>query len=42
MMKSGRFDIASLVTHEFGVDQITDALVKGGMSGEAQKVCVAF
>lgn len=42
MMKSGRFDIASLVTHEYGVDDITEALAKGSMSNEAQKVCVAF
>jgi threonine dehydrogenase-like Zn-dependent dehydrogenase len=42
MMKSGRFDLDLLVTHEFGVEQIADALDKGGMAGEAQKVCVAF
>lgn len=42
MMKSGRFDIASLITHEYGVEQIADALVKGSMANEAQKVCVAF
>jgi len=42
MMKSGRFDLDCLVTHEFGVEDIAEALDKGGMAGEAQKVCVAF
>lgn len=42
MMKSGRFDIGSLVTHEFGVEQIAEALDKGGMANEAQKVCIAY
>ena len=42
MMKSGRFDLDCLVTHEYGVEQIADALEKGGMAGEAQKICVAF
>ena len=42
MMKSGRYDLASLVTHEFPVEQIADALVMGGNASEAQKVCIAF
>ena len=42
MMKSGRFDLSSLVTHEYGVDRIEEALVMGGNAGEAQKVCVSF
>jgi len=42
MMKSGRFDLDCLVTHEYGVEQIAEALEKGGMAGEAQKICVAF
>lgn len=42
MMKSGGYDLASLVTHEFPVEQIADALVMGGNASEAQKVCIAF
>lgn len=42
MMKSGRYDLASLVTHEYGVEDIAKALVMGGNAGEAQKVCIAF
>jgi threonine dehydrogenase-like Zn-dependent dehydrogenase len=42
MMKSGRFDLSPLVTHEYGVEQIAQALVMGANAGEAQKVCIAF
>ena len=42
MMKSGRFDLGSLVTHEYPVDRISDALVMGGDAGQAQKVCISF
>jgi 2-desacetyl-2-hydroxyethyl bacteriochlorophyllide A dehydrogenase len=42
MMKSGRFDLSPLVTHEYGVEQIADALVMGANAGAAQKVCIAF
>jgi Zn-dependent alcohol dehydrogenase len=42
MMKSGRLDLSALVTHEYGVEQIADALVMGANAGEAQKVCIAF
>jgi threonine dehydrogenase-like Zn-dependent dehydrogenase len=42
MMKSGRFDLSPLVTHEYGVEQIADALVMGANAGQAQKVCIAF
>ena len=42
MMKSDRFDLSPLVTHEYGVEQIADALVMGANAGEAQKVCIAF
>jgi Zn-dependent alcohol dehydrogenase len=42
MMKSGRFYLSALVTHEYGVEQIADALVMGANAGEAQKVCIAF
>jgi threonine dehydrogenase-like Zn-dependent dehydrogenase len=42
MMKSGRYDLSSLVTHEYKLDQIADALVMGGNVEEAQKVCISF
>lgn len=42
MMKSGRYDLGSLVTHEYPVDDIAEALVMGGNAREAQKVCIAF
>jgi 2-desacetyl-2-hydroxyethyl bacteriochlorophyllide A dehydrogenase len=42
MMKSGRYDLASLVTHEYAVDDIAEALVMGGNAQLAQKVCIAF
>ena len=42
MMLSGRYDLSSLVTHEYGVDRIAEALVMGGNAAEAQKVCIAF
>lgn len=42
MMRSGKYDLSSLVTHEYRVDQIADALVMGGNAAEAQKVCISF
>jgi 2-desacetyl-2-hydroxyethyl bacteriochlorophyllide A dehydrogenase len=42
MMRSGQFDLASLVTHEFPIDQITQALDQAGRADEAQKVCITF
>jgi 2-desacetyl-2-hydroxyethyl bacteriochlorophyllide A dehydrogenase len=42
MMRSGKYDLSSLVTHEYRIDQIADALVMGGNAKEAQKVCIAF
>jgi threonine dehydrogenase-like Zn-dependent dehydrogenase len=42
MMRSGRYDLSSLVTHEYQVDQIADALVMGANAREAQKVCISF
>lgn len=42
MMRSGKFDLSSLVTHEYPVDQISDALVMGGNAAEAQKVGISF
>ncbi|MCB2077959.1 MAG: zinc-binding dehydrogenase [Novosphingobium sp.] len=42
MMRSGKFDLPSLVTHEFPVDRITDALEQACKPDEAQKVCISF
>ena len=42
MMRSKKYDLASLVTHEYKVDQIADALVMGSIAREAQKVAVSF
>lgn len=42
MMRSERFDLPSLVTHEFPIDQIEQALVQAGKPDEAQKVCISF
>ena len=42
MMRSGHYDLSSLVTHEYRVEQISDALVMGANAKEAQKVCISF
>lgn len=42
MMKSQRYDLSSLITHTFPVDQIADALVVGRDANQTQKVCIAF
>lgn len=42
MMRSGKYDLSSLVTHEYKVDQIADALVMGANAADAQKVCISF
>jgi threonine dehydrogenase-like Zn-dependent dehydrogenase len=42
MMRSNKYDLESLITHEYKVDQIVDALVMGSITSEAQKVCVSF
>jgi 2-desacetyl-2-hydroxyethyl bacteriochlorophyllide A dehydrogenase len=42
MMRSGRYDLASLVTHQYPVEQINEALTMAASAGEAQKVCIAF
>lgn len=42
MMKSGQFDLSSLVTHEYKVEQIAEALVMGSNANVAQKVCISF
>jgi threonine dehydrogenase-like Zn-dependent dehydrogenase len=42
MMRSGRFDLPALVSHEFPVDQINEALTLAGQPDRAQKVCISF
>jgi len=42
MMRSGNYDLSSLVTHEYPVDRIEEALVMGADTTQAQKVCIAF
>lgn len=42
MMRSQRHDLTSLVTHEFKVDQIEEALLLGRKADEAQKICISF
>jgi threonine dehydrogenase-like Zn-dependent dehydrogenase len=42
MMRSGRFDLPALVTHEFPIERITEALELAGRPDEAQKVCISF
>jgi threonine dehydrogenase-like Zn-dependent dehydrogenase len=42
MMRSGRFDLPALVTHEFPIDGIVQALEQAGRADEAQKVCISF
>jgi len=42
MMKSGKYDLASLVTHEFPVERIADAITLAAQPDQAQKVCISF
>lgn len=42
MMQSGRFDLSALVTHEYGVEDIEEALQMGARADQAQKVCISF
>lgn len=42
MMRSGRFDLPSLITHEFPIERINEALEQAGRPDEAQKVCISF
>lgn len=42
MMRSGKYDLSSLVTHEYSIDQIEDAIRKAANPHEAQKVCISF
>ena len=42
MMRSGKYDLAALVTHEFPVERIKEAIELAANPNEAQKVCIAF
>jgi len=42
MMRSGKHDLSSLVTHEFNVEQIEAAISLAANPHEAQKVCISF
>lgn len=42
MMRSGKYDLASLVTHEFPLERIEDAIRLAANPNEAQKVCISF
>lgn len=42
MMKSGKYDLAALVTHEFPVERIEEAITLAAQPDQAQKVCIAF
>ena len=42
MMKSLKYDLSSLVTHEYKVDQIEEALIMGNIADKAQKVSISF
>ncbi len=42
MMKSGKYDLSSLVTHEYRLEQIEEALQMAGNVNEAQKVCISY
>jgi 2-desacetyl-2-hydroxyethyl bacteriochlorophyllide A dehydrogenase len=42
MMKSGMYNLTPLVTHEYKVERIVDALVMAANAREAQKVCISF
>jgi len=42
VMRSGKYDLSALVTHEFGVDQIEEAIAMGADTSKAQKVCISF
>jgi 2-desacetyl-2-hydroxyethyl bacteriochlorophyllide A dehydrogenase len=42
MMRSGKYDLSALVTHEFPVEQINDALTLASQPSRAQKVCISF
>ncbi|MDR1933850.1 MAG: zinc-binding dehydrogenase [Spirochaetales bacterium] len=42
MMKSGKYNLEALVSHEYPVDKINEALAMGRNAKEAQKVIISF
>lgn len=42
MMRSARYDLTTLVSHEYRVDDLADALIMGGNADNAQKVCISY
>jgi Zn-dependent alcohol dehydrogenase len=42
MMRSGKFDLGSLISHEYPVEKINEALAMGANVNEAQKVIISF
>jgi threonine dehydrogenase-like Zn-dependent dehydrogenase len=42
MMRSGRYDLSMLVTHEFDIEKINEALTLASNPDQAQKVCITF
>lgn len=42
LMRSETYDLSALVTHEFGIDEIEQAIVMGADTSKAQKVCISF
>lgn len=42
MMKSGKYDVSSLVSHEYRLGQVVEAITMSGNSTEAQKVCISY
>jgi threonine dehydrogenase-like Zn-dependent dehydrogenase len=42
MMQSGKYELSALVSHEFPIDQINEALTLAGQPDRAQKVCISF
>ena len=42
MMRSGKYDLSALVSHEFPIEQINEALILAGQPDRAQKVCISF
>lgn len=42
MMRSGRYDLASLVSHEYPIERIEEAIRHAANPQAAQKICISF
>lgn len=42
IMASGKYDIESMITHEFKIDDLEDAIIKAGKADEALKVVIKY